>query len=94
MRLTETERNTIRQIVRKYDPTAQVRLYGSRVDNAAKGGDIDLLIISDLITASELSAIRWELWERLGEQKIDLILSDTLLTSTFARHAYGQGVSL
>nr|WP_198034567.1 hypothetical protein [Halomonas sp. 1513] len=43
MRLTDAQRQTIRQIVtEELGPSASVRLFGSRLDDNARGGDIDL----------------------------------------------------
>lgn len=43
MRLTEPQVQTIRQIVRELaGADATVRVFGSRLDDAARGGDLDL----------------------------------------------------
>ncbi len=48
MRLNETERAAIIHNARKhFGADASVRLFGSRVDQSKKGGDIDLLIHAD-----------------------------------------------
>ncbi len=47
VRLTEEEIKMIRKIIKKYDPDAKIILFGSRTDLTKKGGDIDLLVISD-----------------------------------------------
>ena len=45
MRLTPQQIDTIRQIVSEQaGPEATVRLFGSRVDDNARGGDVDLLV--------------------------------------------------
>ncbi len=49
MRLKEEERQIIIQAVKSIDPKANLYLFGSRVDDSSKGGDIDLLILSDKI---------------------------------------------
>ncbi len=90
MRLSESEQQTIKESVSAFDKQAKIVLFGSRVRDAARGGDIDLLIISDNIKQQNLGQIRWQLWEKLGEQKIDLVLSTSQLTDTFARIAYLQ----
>ena len=46
LRLTTEEQNAIRKVIYEADPEAQVWLFGSRVNDQAKGGDIDLLILS------------------------------------------------
>ncbi len=91
MRLSEIEQQTIKESVSAFDKQAKIVLFGSRVRDAARGGDIDLLIISDNIKQQNLGQIRWQLWEKLGEQKIDLVLSTSQLTDTFARIAFEQG---
>ena len=91
MRLSESEQQIIKESVSVFDKQAKVVLFGSRTKDTARGGDIDLLIISDNIKQQNLGEIRWQLWEKLGEQKIDLVLSTSQLTDTFARIAFEQG---
>ncbi len=47
MRLSEIEQKTIKESVSAFDKQAKIVLFGSRVRDAARGGDIDLSIISD-----------------------------------------------
>lgn len=94
MRLSDFEQKQIKQAVYHYDKQAQVILFGSRADDNLRGGDIDLLIISNTIQRPQINKIRWQLWETLGEQKIDLLLSDTQLTDVFAQAMYQQGIVL
>ena len=94
MRLNEFERKIIKQSISALDINAKVLLFGSRTNDAARGGDIDLLIISNHLKRKHLGKIRWQLWEHLGEQKIDLVLSDTQLSNTFARAVFPEGVAL
>ncbi len=77
MRLTDLELKTIKETIKVFCSKAKIYLYGSRVIDNAKGGDIDLLVISDLLTFSHKISILAELKKKLGEQKIDLILSTT-----------------
>ncbi len=94
MRLSDSEQQVIKQSVSVFDKHAKVVLFGSRTIDTARGGDIDLLIISDNIEQKHLVQLRWKLWEKLGEQKIDLILSKKQLTDTFVRIAFEQGEML
>ena len=48
MRLTEQQIQTIKQVVVMLaGDSAKITLFGSRVDDTKKGGDIDLLIYSN-----------------------------------------------
>ena len=78
MRLSETEIKTINEIIHKIDNDAKVYLFGSRTNDKLKGGDIDLLIISSKITFKDKLKIKYKLFEKLGEQKIDVIVTDNL----------------
>ena len=91
MRLTEEERTAIRETVRALDSDAQVYLFGSRADDAKRGGDIDLLILSRTLTTGAAGKIRWRLWELMGEQKIDILI-DKDTSNPFVRIALKEGV--
>jgi uncharacterized protein len=93
MRLTEVEIQVIKDSVHGCDPTAMVYLFGSRTDDTRKGGDTDLLIISDKLTYDDKTQIRQRLLERLGEQKFDLIISADL-EAPFIKMALNEGVLL
>jgi uncharacterized protein len=92
MRLNEKEISVIKSVVKEFDSKAEVKLYGSRVDDAKKGGDIDLLIISNKITFSEKLSILIKLKENIGDQKIDILIYDP--NKTFHRIAYKESVRL
>ena len=93
MRLTTEEQNAIRKVIYKADPEAQVWLFGSRVNDQAKGGDIDLLILSKKIGLKDRTSIRLALYELIGEQKIDLVIAADD-TAPFTRIALAEGVRL
>ena len=75
MRLTQQEQDVIRQVINISDQNAKVYVFGSRIDDTAKGGDIDLLVISDLLTIDDKISIKLALYKHLGEQKIDLVFA-------------------
>jgi predicted nucleotidyltransferase len=78
MRLTPFEINTIKTSAKKYfGENVSVLLFGSRVDDTKRGGDIDLYIISDLKTDSYAQKIKFivDVQLVLGEQKIDVIIA-------------------
>lgn len=74
MRLADHEVATIREEVRRLDASAETYLFGSRLDDAARGGDIDLLIISDRIGFRDLLRLRRSILDRIGWQQLDLIV--------------------
>ena len=73
MRLKVAEKRVFLQAVHSVDPDAKVYLFGSRVDDSAKGGDIDLLVFSDKITYEDKLAVKKAIFSCLDEQKIDLV---------------------
>ncbi|HEY3874897.1 MAG TPA: nucleotidyltransferase domain-containing protein [Candidatus Kapabacteria bacterium] len=86
MRLTSFEQQSIRETVRQFLPNAKVYLYGSRVDDSKRGGDIDIMIVNpEPVLRKTVGEIRWRLWERIGEQKIDILGEQENNLSTFAR---------
>ncbi|MCP4700418.1 MAG: nucleotidyltransferase domain-containing protein [Gammaproteobacteria bacterium] len=55
-------------------PDAGVYLFGSRTDDAAKGGDIDILILSEKPVDSKTARqIRVNFYKRFDWQKLDLV---------------------
>jgi len=93
MRLSASEREAIKQVVAVFDDAAEVFLFGSRVDDAEKGGDIDLLVFSGKLEQSDATTMRLRLWEKLGEQKIDIVIvKDT--SDPFTRIALKESARL
>ena len=76
MRLTTQEAEIIRKTVHKLDPSARIFLHGSRSDPKLRGGDIDLVVHSAALGFSEKISLLAKLKEKLGDQKIDLVLLD------------------
>lgn len=95
MRLTHDE---IRSIVKSFHnsfETGSVYLFGSRVDDAQKGGDIDLYIDTqdtDNLLEKKLQMLR-NLKAKIGEQKIDIVIS-TDKTRAIEKEAFKKGVKL
>lgn len=99
MRLSETERSTIRHTVMAVaGPQARVLLFGSRTDDAAKGGDIDLLVDVPQPVESpvRLSArIGARLQMALGDQRIDvLVVAPNVTEQAIHRLARSTGFPL
>jgi predicted nucleotidyltransferase len=93
MRIDKNQRISIINIVHQFDPYAKVRLFGSRLNDNAVGGDIDLLIESKTIGFKEKLIIRYQLKEKLGDRKIDLIVTDKPNTA-FTRFVYKNSLVL
>ena len=93
MRLKAFEQAAILSTVKSHDNSARVYLFGSRVDDSKKGGDIDLLIMSDTLTNDDKRSIRIKLYELMGEQKIDIVLAADD-SDPFVKLALGTGVQL
>jgi predicted nucleotidyltransferase len=85
MRLTATEQHAIAQAARAaWQPGTRVALFGSRVDPAARGGDIDLLVeTSAPMSADEAVARRSDfvarLYRLIGERRIDVVVCGAAL---------------
>jgi predicted nucleotidyltransferase len=75
MRLGADEVQTIREEIRQTDPAAEIYLYGSRADDSARGGDIDLWVRSTRITYRDTLRLLTRLQDRIGWQKIDLTIN-------------------
>ena len=93
MRLTNVEIAAIKQSVYAFDPGAKIYLFGSRVDDAKKGGDIDLFVLSEKIKNPERRKIKISLYDKIGEQKIDLVVTPKILKA-FHQLAVSSGVEL
>ncbi len=80
VRLTDEEKSVIRETVHEiFGPDASVLLFGSRVDDEARGGDIDLLVRSEHpVSERERKVLKFvaRLQVRLGDQPIDVLILD------------------
>lgn len=80
MRLTQDQIAIIKQTVRAVlGDDARVILFGSRVDDTKKGGDIDLLFETDQSVSNRVTivgALYVALIRKLGDRKIDILLKD------------------
>jgi len=80
MRISKLQREIIKQTVFKhFGAGSDMRLFGSRVDDNARGGDIDLYIEPEIQAIDDIVAAKLdtlvELHQLLGEQKIDLVIN-------------------
>ena len=99
MRITDAEAAAIRRVTNEVaGQQAQVTLFGSRTDNALRGGDLDLWIALPTLTADKLSvalkaSARLQLL--IGERKIDVLVTDPQSEETpLIRAARRAGIPL
>ena len=81
MRLSQEQIINIKESAESvFGKSAEVYLFGSRVQDQKKGGDIDLLIDStskELLTIENKINFLVTLKKRLGDQKIDVVLNNS-----------------
>ncbi len=97
LRLGEFEQGAIRSLVSKFLPTAEIYLFGSRVDANKKGGDIDILVYTPNQVEPNLELrlrIKAEILESIGEQKLDMIFTNDLKKTPFIELAMLEAVKL
>ncbi|MHB8570887.1 MAG: nucleotidyltransferase domain-containing protein, partial [Metallibacterium sp.] len=77
---------------------ARVWLFGSRVDDSKRGGDIDLLIETAQLPAVDafMRKVRFlgKLEDSLGERKIDVVIQHPGDTRAIVRIAHETGLRL
>lgn len=80
MRLSAAQQQIIKSTVDRVLQTAsQVWLFGSRVDDNLRGGDIDLFIETEAVLPNRVQAIcslYGALIYALGDRKLDILLKD------------------
>ncbi|MCL7929573.1 nucleotidyltransferase domain-containing protein [Halomonas llamarensis] len=99
MRLSQTYQQRIKALTQGiFGPEAQVKVFGSRVNDEAKGGDLDLLIITPLpverpaVMASKLAV---KVSRLLEGRKVDVLVdSPSLERKPIHDTASQQGVTL
>lgn len=80
MRLSRQTQQTIRDTVREvFGLEAGVKLFGSRINDDARGGDIDLLVELPSVTEGlerKTMQLTAKLQLRIGDQPIDVLVLD------------------
>lgn len=99
MRLSQREVDAIKASVNKvFGESAQVRLFGSRTDDSARGGDIDLMVsVGHPVDnpAWACSRLEADIMRKLGERKIDTLLrAPGMKESPIHEIAQEQGILL
>ncbi len=68
------EHAAITDEIRRKVPQGTIYLYGSRTNDALRGGDIDLLVIGEPVSYADQIDLLLAIKARIGEQRIDLKL--------------------
>ncbi|WP_459830637.1 nucleotidyltransferase domain-containing protein [Hydrogenophilus islandicus] len=86
------------EITQRLGDNVTIRLFGSRADDAQRGGDIDLLIETPhpiphrIVMECKIAAA---LFIKLGGRKVDVLIKDpTMPIQPIYKMAYSQGVVL
>ncbi|MBL0687803.1 MAG: nucleotidyltransferase domain-containing protein [Sulfurospirillum sp.] len=80
MRLTQYEIVSIKKTFLEVFKHGSIYLFGSRVDDTKKGGDIDLFIVLNYKLSidnilDKRKKFKISLYDKIGEQKIDVIIA-------------------
>lgn len=94
MRLYKEQIQLLKNKLYSLSKDAKIYLFGSRTDDTKKGGDIDLLIISDKLTKKDVRLIRVEFFKYFGEQKLDIVLDNGEFKNPFVKHIFKQAIEL
>ena len=95
MRISSEEIDFLKREILAHVPDAVVYLFGSRVDDGKKGGDIDIMVLSDKkISWKEKARIRWQYFEKFGEQRLDIISSTFNEPNPFKELVLHKGIRL
>jgi len=97
MRLTQENiiliKNSVKEI---FDENSKIFLFGSRIDDQKKGGDIDLYIETEMkndVLQKKLKLIN-SLHKILGEQKIDIVINNFSGNKYIYEVARSEGIQL
>ncbi len=98
MRLSSREQKMIHHVANRFfGSKTRVILFGSRVDDHLRGGDIDLLILpGEQLEApfQKKLGFRAALKNEIGDQKIDVILAGLDDSRKIVQTAISSGVEL
>jgi predicted nucleotidyltransferase len=94
MRITKEQVNLLKSELQKLSTEARLYLFGSRVDDEKRGGDIDLLIISNNLTKKDIRKLRIEFFKHFGEQKLDIVLDNSKLEKPFVKYILPKAIRL
>jgi predicted nucleotidyltransferase len=100
MRLSNNDINEIKAVTHSvFGDNAFVTLFGSRIDDSKRGGDIDLFIkCNKTISREELYQLKIkfliQLKKRIGDQKIDVLIDGGQQNNTIFKTITNEGILL
>ena len=95
MRIDKSQVECLKSLIISIVPEAKVYLFGSRVDDDKKGGDIDLLILANRrLDFKDKAKIEMGFFSTFGEQKLDLVSFEFSQQDSFKQIALSKGVEL
>ncbi|WP_456431521.1 nucleotidyltransferase domain-containing protein [Nitratifractor sp.] len=94
MRLSDEEIQVLHSSLDSLTDHYRLYLFGSRVDDNKRGGDIDLLVVSPTLRRKDLRKIRLDFFEHFGEQKLDILLDDGRYEDPFVRLILPEAIEL
>lgn len=95
MRISQDTCRAIKSNVAKLAPDSDCYLFGSRTIDAAKGGDIDILVITpERLPLPHISRMRRLILDQIGEQKLDIVNFPVTSKHPFLRVALDTAIKL
>ena len=95
MRISQHTCQTIKSNVARLAPEADCYLFGSRTNDTAKGGDIDILVITpEKLPLPIISSLRRVILNQIGEQKLDIVNFPSTSKHPFMKVALDTAIKL
>jgi len=95
VRISEHTCQAIKRNVTRMAPDSECYLFGSRTMDAARGGDIDILVITpERLPLPHISRMRRLILNQIGEQKLDIVNFPTASDHPFKRAAMENAIKL
>jgi uncharacterized protein len=95
MRLKNNQACYLKNIIHAVLADADIYLFGSRVNDRSRGGDIDILVIGKRkLTFQQMRDIKIAFYKKFGEQKIDIVTYKRDESSTFRDLAMLDAIQL
>jgi uncharacterized protein len=99
VRIRERDQQKILQVISSaLDAPFKVYLFGSRIDDTARGGDIDLLILSDSDSINKWRqkkrALIVAIHKEIGERKLDIVFDSDPPKLDFVREILPTAIEI